>query len=75
MRVAMILGNDFTRDNRVRREARSLAAAGHRVTVHAVWRQGLELEEDDGDVVIVRTRLPSWTETGSGAGGAYRVLR
>ena len=75
MKIAMILGNDFTRDNRVRREAQSLAAAGHRVTIFAVQADGTEAEEDDGDVVIVRTRLPGWVHTGSGFGGAWRVAR
>lgn len=75
MRIAMILGNDFTRDARVRREAQSLAAAGHRVTVHAVLTPGTEPEEDVGDVVVVRTRLPDWAYEGSGVRGAVRVLR
>lgn len=75
MRIAMILGNDFTRDNRVRREARSLAAAGHRVTVHAVLSKDTEPEEEDGDVLVVRTALPDWAHTGSGLAGAWRVAR
>ena len=75
MHIAMILGNDFSRDNRVRREAQALVGAGHRVTLHAVMADGLEPEEDDGDVVVVRTRLPEWTQTGRGAAGAWRVAR
>lgn len=75
MHIAMILGNDFTRDNRVRREAQALVAAGHRVTIYAVLSDATEPEEDDGDVVIVRTKLPDWTQTGSGAAGAWRVAR
>jgi glycosyltransferase involved in cell wall biosynthesis len=75
MRISMILGNDFTRDNRVRREAQSLAAVGHRVTIHAVLSDKTEPEEDDGEVLIIRTPLPAWCHTGSGAGGAWRVAR
>jgi glycosyltransferase involved in cell wall biosynthesis len=51
----MLLRNPFTRDARVLREARSLAAAGHEVTVLATTGPALpEREERDG-VRIVRT--------------------
>ena len=55
MHVAMILGNDFTRDNRVRREAHALAEAGHQVTLHAVLTDDTEPEEDDGSAEAVST--------------------
>lgn len=44
----MLLRNSFTRDARVAREASSLEAAGHRVTVLAVGAPGLPAEEERG---------------------------
>jgi len=53
MRVCMLLRNTFTRDARVLREARSLAAAGHEVTVVALRAGDLpRREERDGFVVL-----------------------
>lgn len=75
MRVAMIVGNDLTRDSRVRREARALVAAGHDVHLYGVGSEGTEPEEDDAGVVLVRVRLPEWVAAGSGRKGAVRVLR
>lgn len=75
MRVAMIVGNDLTRDSRVRREARALVAAGHDVTLYGVASEGTEAEEDDHGVVLVRVPLPDWTASGSGLPGAIRVAR
>lgn len=49
----MLLRNTFTRDARVLREARSLAGAGHEVTVVALRAGDLpEREERDGFVVL-----------------------
>ncbi|MCU0504932.1 MAG: glycosyltransferase [Chloroflexi bacterium] len=51
-RVAMFVFNDCTRDSRVLREAGTLAAAGHDVTIYALPRDPqsteVEVEERDG---------------------------
>lgn len=84
MKIAIVTGDDLRVGGRVRREARALADAGHRVTVHAVLTEGLEPEEDDGDVVIVRGAVDRWSTPGSarpkgllarlgGAGASDRV--
>ncbi|MHC4820632.1 MAG: glycosyltransferase family 4 protein [Planctomycetota bacterium] len=59
-RIAMLLTNGFTRDARVEREARTLAEAGHELTVFALAGEGLpESEERDG-YAVRRLRLPAW---------------
>ena len=45
------------------------------MTIFAVQGKDTEQEQDDGDVLIVRTRLAPWAHTGSGLGGAWRVAR
>jgi glycosyltransferase involved in cell wall biosynthesis len=50
----MLLRNPFTRDARVLREARSLAHAGHEVTVLALGVPGLEPREDRDGFTILR---------------------
>jgi glycosyltransferase involved in cell wall biosynthesis len=53
MRVTMLVRNPFTHDSRVEKEARTLVAAGHVVTVVADGRPGLpDSEERDGYRVI-----------------------
>jgi glycosyltransferase involved in cell wall biosynthesis len=57
-RVAMYVFNDATMDSRVRREAASLASAGHTVTVLATARGGattIERERVDGFEIV---RIP-----------------
>jgi len=74
MRVVMLLRNPFTRDARVLREARTLAAAGHAVTVIAVRARGLPaMERRDGfaiDRAVAAGRLAGPTITGQAAGPA-----
>ncbi|MDQ6682755.1 MAG: glycosyltransferase family 4 protein [Chloroflexota bacterium] len=53
MRLTMLLRNPFTHDSRVEKEARSLTAAGYRVTVVADAAPGLpDAEERDGYSVL-----------------------
>lgn len=57
----MLLRNPFTRDARVLREARSLAAAGHDVTVVAIRTQGSPEEETrDGFRILRSVEAKSW---------------
>ena len=64
--AARLAGHDLRRDVRPRRAAGALARAGHRVTVYGVLADGAEPEEDEGDVVLVRTPVgrssASWRE-------------
>jgi len=69
MRIANVVLNDFTRDNRVLKVSRSLAEAGHDVTVVALHREGLPKWEDRGGWAVERTtvvtsRLPRGTVFG-----------
>ena len=57
MRIANVVLNDFTRDNRVLKISESLAGAGHDVTVVALHKAGLPLEESRGAWNVVRTRI------------------
>ena len=62
-RVAMIVWNEFLNDARVLKEAESLAAAGHRVTVHALHSPGVTLEREavsNGVEVVRVARSPFW---------------
>lgn len=65
MRVVMYVRNDVRRDSRVLREARTLAAAGHQVTVVALASGGVEEREERDGFAIVRLPAPSgrplWT--------------
>lgn len=74
MRIVMLLRNPFTRDARVLREARTLAAAGHDVTVIAVRAPGLAAREQrDGftiDRAVAAGRLAGPTITGQAGGQA-----
>lgn len=69
MKVSFVCGDGLPAGSRARREARALAAAGHTVTVHGVLGDGAEPEEDDGDVVLVRTKVPRWERPRSGLRG------
>ena len=57
MRIANVVLNDFTRDNRVLKVSESLAQAGHEVTVVALHKAGLPLKEERGLWTVVRTRI------------------
>jgi len=56
----MLLGNPFTHDARVEREARTLAALGHRVTVWCTAGKGLPAEESRDGVAVRRVPVPGW---------------
>jgi len=77
MRICMLVRNPFTRDARVLREARGLAAAGHDVTVLAVRAGNVPVREERDGFVVLRSveagRFSGPTITGaasnSGKGG------
>jgi glycosyltransferase involved in cell wall biosynthesis len=58
--VAMLLGNPFTHDARVEREARTLARLGHGVTVWCPAGEGLPAEESRDGVAVRRVPVPGW---------------
>ncbi len=62
----MLLLNNFIHDARVHKEAASLAAAGHDVTVYALWDAGLPQEEVRSGYHIRRMRLKSRRLRGGG---------
>jgi glycosyltransferase involved in cell wall biosynthesis len=57
MRVYMLVINNFTHDARVYKEAKTLAAAGHEVTVVALWKTGLPEQEQQSGFKVKRLRL------------------
>ena len=57
MRIANVVLNDFTRDNRVLKITEALAEEGHGVTVVALNGEGLPSREQRGSWSLVRTRL------------------
>ena len=66
MRIANVVLNDFTRDNRVLKLSESLASAGHQVTVVALQKSPEaagpalpERENRDGGWQVIRTRVRS----------------
>ena len=77
LRITMLLRNPFTRDARVLREARSLARAGHEVTVIAMRAPTLPaIEQRDGFTVrraVAGGRMAGPTIAGA-AGGRARSL-
>lgn len=75
MKISFVAPDDLTRQGRVRRHARTLADAGHRVTVYGVLAEGAEPEEDDGAVVLVRTPLPRFRGPGGGLLSSLRARR
>jgi glycosyltransferase involved in cell wall biosynthesis len=56
----MLLGNPFTHDARVEREARALAAAGHAVDLFCTAREGLPETETRDGFRVVRVPPPRW---------------
>lgn len=62
-RIAMIVWNEFRNDARVLKEAETLTAAGHSVTVHALHTPGVTDERDivsNGVNVVRVARSPFW---------------
>lgn len=59
-KVNVLVLNDFTRDNRVLKIARTLRESGHDVRVLALWRPGLPAYERGADGVQV-TRFRLWS--------------
>ncbi len=57
MRIANVVLNDFTRDNRVLKITESLSSEGHDVTVVALHRKGLSQDEQRNGWRIKRTRV------------------
>lgn len=71
MRVAMVVNTDPAGDGRVRREARTLAAAGHEVTVFGSRHEGgPEGPASDLGFRVVFPAIPAWVR----ARGAARTL-
>lgn len=54
MRIANVVLNDFTRDNRVLKVSQALADAGHEVTVVALHKKGLPEREERGGWMVQR---------------------
>ena len=54
MRVAMFIDNNFTNDQRVIREAQSIASFGYQLTVYALYDKLLPVEEHKGDYIVKR---------------------
>ena len=59
MRIANVVLNDFTRDNRVLKITQSLAGDGHDVAVVALHKVGLPMSEQRTGWRVVRTRVRS----------------
>lgn len=69
MRIANVVLNDFTRDNRVLKITESLAAQGHEVTVVALHKEGLAPDEQRSGwrvnrIKVVTSALPRGTVFG-----------
>ena len=59
MKICLLVLNNFTNDARVHKEASALAAAGHDVSVVALWQAGLARIEQQGGYSIFRIALKS----------------
>ena len=57
--VYSVVLNNFQNDNRVRKQAVSLASNGYHVTVVAIWENGLQTTEAFSDFSVVRIKLLS----------------
>ncbi len=73
-KIAMVVWNEFRNDARVMKEAESLTAAGHSVTVHALHTPGVTQEREvvsNGIAVARVARSPFWKlRKGSGKSSA-----
>jgi len=65
MKIVMLVLNNFTHDARVHKEAKTLAAAGHDVTVIALWKNGLPVTEHISGYHLQRLQLHSRTWRGN----------
>jgi len=70
----MLLLNNFTHDARVHKEAKTLAAAGHVVTVFALWEEGLPRREERTGYQIARIPLRSRRWRGGGFAPLVKYL-
>jgi glycosyltransferase involved in cell wall biosynthesis len=59
MNISMLVLNNFTNDARVHKEATTLASAGYKVLVIALWQQGLAHLEQQSGYQVIRLRLHS----------------
>src|SRR5262249_10250192 len=71
VRIAMVVNSDPANDTRVKKEARTLAAAGHAVTVFGVRWPGTDGAGNDLGFPVVRPSLPAWVDSR----GAANMLR
>ncbi|HHS98084.1 MAG TPA: glycosyltransferase WbuB [Chloroflexi bacterium] len=74
MKISMLLLSNFTHDARVHKEAKTLAAAGHRVVVYALWKEGLPREEERSGYRIQRVPLHSRRWRGGGIAPLVKYL-
>lgn len=56
-KVCMVVGNYFTHDARVTKEASSLARAGYEVVVYARWDKGLAEQEEANGFKVKRLKI------------------
>lgn len=59
MRIHLLYLSVYTPETRIHKEARSLASAGHEVTVIALWRPGQPVQEEIAGYQVRRLRLVS----------------
>ena len=71
LRIAMAVYGDIRHDSRVRREAASLAAAGHQVTIHCLGAED-DVEAAIGHGVRVVARVPSSSPVLPGSRSPFR---
>jgi glycosyltransferase involved in cell wall biosynthesis len=71
VKIAMVVNSDPANDTRVKKEARSLTAAGHAVTVFGVRWPGKAPTVGDVGFPIVRPAMPAWVD----ARGPFNTLR
>src|SRR3990172_4713647 len=60
-KVCMVVGNFFTNDARVTKEATSLFNAGYDITVYARWKEGLATEEDVDGIKVKRLNIARYS--------------
>ncbi len=77
-KIAMVVWNEFRNDARVLKEAETLCAAGHQVTVHALHTPGVTREREVVScgvqvVRVARSPLWKWRKGGTASAGAAQV--
>jgi len=73
LKISMVVWNEFRNDARVLKEAETLHAAGHLVTVHALHTPNVTAEKEtlEGGISVVRmARSPLWRFRKKGQSGA-----